>query len=127
MTENLSQYAEEQLVKFLQNKQLQCSINDMVVYMNMSNLDEIIDLCMTMFLANIDISKLHPNDLAILKSEICKIRKVKPQYPPIVDDIYPDPTDDFIKSKFKERVDAGYSSGFKKVIDQETGTVRIPL
>jgi len=127
MTEPLSQYAEEQLVKFLQNKQLQHSINDMVVYMNMSNLDEIVEVCMTMFLANIDISKLHPDDLDGLKLEIRKIRKVKPKYPPIADDIYPDPTDDFIKSKFKERVYAGYSSGFKKVIDQETGTVRIPL
>ncbi len=126
MTENLSQYAEEQLVKFLQNKQLQYSINDMVAWMNMTDLDEVVNVCITMFLANIDILKLHPNDLAILKSEIRRIREVKPHYP-INTEVIPEPTDDFITSKFEERLKAGYSSGYKKVIDPETNTVRIPL
>ena len=127
MKNQLSQYAEEQFVKFLKNKTLQTSINDMVVYMNMMDIDDVIDVCMAMFLTNVDISKLHPNDLNILKSEIRNIRSVKPQYPIYYADVIPEPTDEFLTTKFEERAKAGYSSGYEKVIDRETGTVRIPL
>src|ERR1035437_8723244 len=126
MKNQLSQYAEEQFVKFLKNKAIQTSIGDMIVYMNIMNFDDVIEVCITMFLANVDVSKLHPDDLEILKYTIRNIRSMDIQYP-LNTDVYPEPTYDFIKSKLEERFKAGFSAGYKKVIDLETGTVRIPL
>lgn len=74
MSEQLSQYAEEQFIRFLQNEKLQTSIGDMMVFMNVTTLDEVVEVCLTMFLANVNVSKLHPNDLSILKSELRNIR-----------------------------------------------------
>jgi transcription termination factor NusB len=103
MSEQLSQYAEEQFVKFLQNEKLQTSINDMVVFMNVTDLDEVIEVCLTMFLANVDVSKLHLNDLNALRMEIHKIRNMKIEYP-IHNEVIPEPTHQFIMSKLKERL-----------------------
>ena len=74
MNMQLSNYGEEQLVRFLQDEKLQNNINDMAVFMNTSTINDIVEVCITMFLANVDINRLHPDDLNILRSELRDIR-----------------------------------------------------
>ena len=103
MNERLSQYAEEQFVKFLQNKTLQASIGDMMVFMNITNLDEVVEVCLTMFLANVDVTRLHPSDLNILKSELRSIRamNINVKYD---GDSVPDKVRDTMRHKLREHL-----------------------
>jgi len=105
MSEQLSKYAEEQFIKFLQNEEFQASIHDMVVFMNVIDLDEIAEVCLTVFLANVTISRLHPNDINVLRMEIRNVRKTKIEYP-IHHEVIPDPTYQFLMLKLIEKLES---------------------
>lgn len=70
----LSEYAKTELEKFVQNKQLQEQLSDVIVFYQLTNTDDIVKLCLDMFLLQVEISKLEPFDLELLKMEIRHIR-----------------------------------------------------
>ena len=76
----LSTYAREKFIKFLKNKKTQVTINDMIICMNISSMDSIMNLYLTMFLATIEIDKLDKTDIDVLKNEIKNVRSKKSKY-----------------------------------------------
>ena len=122
MKEQLSPYAEKCLVSFLDDVRLQAQITEMAAWHMVSNIDDLVELCLTMFMANVDAARLDPNDLSILKSKLRDIRSMDIRYP-INTDVLPEPTDNFIKTKVEERIHAGYS----KVIDRNTGKIKVTI
>ena len=116
MKEQLSPYAEKCLVMFLDDIRLQAQITEMAAWHMVSNIDDLVELCLTMFMVNVDAARLAPDDLDILKSKLREVRSMDIQYP-INTEVLPEPTNEFIKTKVEERFKAGYSSGYKKVID----------
>ena len=42
----LSEYANEEFDKFIRNKRLQESLNDLIVFYQLSSIDEIVKLCL---------------------------------------------------------------------------------
>jgi hypothetical protein len=72
----LSKYAEEEFAKFVQNKHLQEQLSDLIGYRRLYDIDEICKICLDMFLTQIEISKLDPYDMDLLKLEIRHIRSI---------------------------------------------------
>jgi hypothetical protein len=110
---NTSDYVNDKFIEFLKNKEIQNTINDIIVFLNVTSVDDMTEICFTMFLANIEINKLSETDLGVIRDEIKNIRSVPIHYrqKDFDSDVYkgvPNPTDEFIKNTIKEKVDAGY-------------------
>lgn len=72
----LSEYATGEFEKFVQNKQLQKQLNDVIAFYQLSNIDEVIQLYLDMFLLQVEIAKLDPHDIELLRLEIRHVRSV---------------------------------------------------
>lgn len=104
MNENkLSTYADEKFVKFLKNKNIQNTINDMIVWLNVVSDDDILQIYLTMFLSTVEVDKLAKHDLELLKQQIAEIRAAKITYPIVQQDSIPTLTRAFIKDKILEK------------------------
>lgn len=104
----LSKYAETNFINFLKNKTIQETINNIVIFKNIASIDEIVDICLTMFLSTIEINKLNGTDLELLKNEIKKVRSVELNYDltKFIETTYkklPNPTDKFIIDEVLKR------------------------
>lgn len=99
MSNQLSTYAETKFTEFLKNKNIQNTINDMIVWLNVVSDDDILQIYLTMFLTTVEVSKLTKHDLELLKKQILEIRSVELTYPIIQQDKIPILTDSFIKEK----------------------------
>lgn len=99
MNNKLSTYADEKFIEFLKNKEIQNTIGDMIVWLNVVSDDDILQIYLTMFLATVNVNKLGKHDLELLKKQISEIRSVELTYPIIQQNNIPTMTDTFIKEK----------------------------
>jgi transcription termination factor NusB len=97
--DRLSKYAKNKLAEFLKNKNLLQKVQDLIVWTNVTDKQEIKNLLMTIFLSTVEVSKLSKTDLDILKTKLYEIRLTPITYPIIQQDKIPLLTDDFIKTK----------------------------
>lgn len=101
----LSVYASKKFVEFLKNKNTQNAIDDMIVWLNITSDEDIIQIYLTMFLAAVEFNKLSSNDLKLLKKQLSSIRSNVIVYPKEIRDDLPDLTDSFIKTKILEKAE----------------------
>ena len=85
----LSNYAKSKLSEFFKNKNLLQNVQDLIVWNNVTDKQEIKNVLMTIFLSTVEVSKLNKTDLDILKTKLYEIRSTSMTYPIIQQDKIP--------------------------------------
>lgn len=73
----LSPYANKKFREFLQNEEVLNKINKSLVIFNITSMDVISSICLSVFLTLIDVNKLNKNDVEMLKQAISHVRLYK--------------------------------------------------